>query len=88
MYLNFEKDWVFCSGYQWTGVPNVLLYHQDNDGDENYRLYKINISTVRKLFIKEDGGKFPHDYLFKPSPFNPVYTVNEKAGVKVREGER
>ncbi|KAL3100240.1 hypothetical protein niasHT_026157 [Heterodera trifolii] len=50
------------SGYQWTGVPNILLYHQDNDGDENYRLYKINISN--------------------PSPFNPVYTINEKTGIK------
>ncbi|KAI1707818.1 prolyl oligopeptidase family domain-containing protein [Ditylenchus destructor] len=50
------------SGYQWTGVTNIMLYHQDNDGDENFRLFKINITN--------------------PSPFNPVYTVSEKPGVK------
>jgi len=33
-------------GYQWTGVPNIILFHQDNNGDENFRLYKVNITNV------------------------------------------
>uniref|UniRef100_A0A915DQE4 Uncharacterized protein n=1 Tax=Ditylenchus dipsaci TaxID=166011 RepID=A0A915DQE4_9BILA len=33
------------TGYQFTGVTNILLYHQDNDGDENFRLFKINITN-------------------------------------------
>ncbi|KAL7075175.1 hypothetical protein ACQ4LE_005619 [Meloidogyne hapla] len=49
-------------GYQWTGVPNIILFHQDNNGDENFRLYKVNITN--------------------PSPFNPVYTINEQPGIK------
>ncbi|KAI1701197.1 prolyl oligopeptidase family domain-containing protein [Ditylenchus destructor] len=50
------------SGYQWTGVPNMILYHQDNDGDENFRLFKVNITS--------------------PSPYNPVYTISDKPGIK------
>nr|CAD2195687.1 unnamed protein product [Meloidogyne enterolobii] len=41
---------------------NIILFHQDNNGDENFRLYKVNITN--------------------PSPFNPVYTVNEQIGIK------
>uniref|UniRef100_A0A914DNA8 Uncharacterized protein n=1 Tax=Acrobeloides nanus TaxID=290746 RepID=A0A914DNA8_9BILA len=37
------------SGYQWTGVPNIILYYQDNDGDENYKLYKLNITNPSPL---------------------------------------
>uniref|UniRef100_A0AC35GFW9 Peptidase S9 prolyl oligopeptidase catalytic domain-containing protein n=1 Tax=Panagrolaimus sp. PS1159 TaxID=55785 RepID=A0AC35GFW9_9BILA len=33
------------NGFQWTGVPNVMLYYQDLDGDENYKLYKLNITN-------------------------------------------
>ncbi|KHN88848.1 Dipeptidyl peptidase family member 6 [Toxocara canis] len=29
---------------EWTAVPNVIVYYQDNDGDENDRLYKLNIT--------------------------------------------
>ncbi|KAE9550696.1 hypothetical protein FO519_006097 [Halicephalobus sp. NKZ332] len=32
-------------GFQWTGVPNVILFYQDTDGDENYKLYKLNITN-------------------------------------------
>jgi hypothetical protein len=70
-------------GYQWTGVPNIMLYHQDNDGDENFRLYKINVTNVNF------DSKIPFEFSLintnkiQPSPFNPVYTINEKPGVKV-----
>src|SRR5690606_2156551 len=33
-------------GFQWTGVPNIILFYQDTDGDENYKLYKLNITNV------------------------------------------
>ncbi|KAI6187832.1 Dipeptidyl peptidase family member 6 [Aphelenchoides besseyi] len=33
------------SGYYWTGVPNVIIYSQDSDGDENTKLFKINIEN-------------------------------------------
>ncbi|CAD6188252.1 unnamed protein product [Caenorhabditis auriculariae] len=30
--------------YTWTALPDIILYSQDNHGDENTRLYKKNIS--------------------------------------------
>ena len=42
----------FVSGFQWTGVPNVIVYSQDNDGDENHRLYKLNITKVAGIIQK------------------------------------
>lgn len=42
------------SGYQWTGVPNVLIYAQDNQGDENTMLFKLNVSEAspeKKPFV-------------------------------------
>ena len=44
------------NGFQWTGVPNVMLYYQDLDGDENYKLYKLNITNV-SVKEKEKGRK-------------------------------
>ncbi|CAI5445886.1 unnamed protein product [Caenorhabditis angaria] len=31
-------------GYSWTALPDIILYSQDDHGDENTRLYKKNIS--------------------------------------------
>ncbi|VDM61957.1 unnamed protein product [Angiostrongylus costaricensis] len=33
-------------GYSWTAVPDLIVYHQDNNGDENTMLFKKNISEV------------------------------------------
>ncbi|PIO67342.1 hypothetical protein TELCIR_10911 [Teladorsagia circumcincta] len=33
-------------GYSWTGVDDVIIYSQDNDGDENTMFFKKNISEV------------------------------------------
>src|SRR5947209_616647 len=37
--------------HQWTYAPDTLLYLQDNDGDENYHLYSVNLAdnVVRDL---------------------------------------
>uniref|UniRef100_A0A7E4WBH5 Prolyl endopeptidase n=1 Tax=Panagrellus redivivus TaxID=6233 RepID=A0A7E4WBH5_PANRE len=32
-------------GFQWTAVPDLMLFYQDTDGDENFKLYKLNISN-------------------------------------------
>uniref|UniRef100_A0A1I8A1S4 Peptidase_S9 domain-containing protein n=1 Tax=Steinernema glaseri TaxID=37863 RepID=A0A1I8A1S4_9BILA len=32
------------TSFEFTGVPNVILFTQDNDGDENHRLYKLNLT--------------------------------------------
>uniref|UniRef100_A0A9J2P590 Peptidase S9 prolyl oligopeptidase catalytic domain-containing protein n=1 Tax=Ascaris lumbricoides TaxID=6252 RepID=A0A9J2P590_ASCLU len=38
-YLAHDKN-----DFQWTGVPNIIIFYVDNNGDENYRLYKLNIT--------------------------------------------
>ncbi|PAV62082.1 hypothetical protein WR25_07488 [Diploscapter pachys] len=43
--VTFEKDQNILS-YMWTGVPDIILYTQDNNGDENTRIYKKNISQA------------------------------------------
>ncbi|KAE9417262.1 hypothetical protein Angca_005856, partial [Angiostrongylus cantonensis] len=37
-----ERDDVL--GYSWTAVPDLIVYQQDNNGDENTMLFKKNIS--------------------------------------------
>ena len=32
-------------------MPNVILFSQDNDGDENLKLFKINITQVGEMFV-------------------------------------
>ncbi|KAK5970720.1 Acylamino-acid-releasing enzyme [Trichostrongylus colubriformis] len=40
--------------YSWTGVENVIIYGQDNEGDENMMLFKKNISEAE---ISKNPGK-------------------------------
>uniref|UniRef100_A0A914W549 Uncharacterized protein n=1 Tax=Plectus sambesii TaxID=2011161 RepID=A0A914W549_9BILA len=35
--------------YHWTYKPNVLVFSQDNDGDENFMLFKLDVSDKQKL---------------------------------------
>src|SRR3954453_23651167 len=37
--------------HSWTYAPDTLLYLQDNDGDENFHIYSVNLKTelVRDL---------------------------------------
>src|SRR3954466_1286633 len=37
--------------HYWAYTPDTLLYQQDNDGDENYHIYSVNLKTraVRDL---------------------------------------
>jgi hypothetical protein len=43
--VTFENS-THISSYMWTGIPDIMLFTQDNNGDENTRLFKINISEV------------------------------------------
>ncbi|CAI4229704.1 unnamed protein product [Auanema sp. JU1783] len=42
--VTFEKQDAVLS-YSWTALPDIIIYTQDNEGDENTRLYKKNISS-------------------------------------------
>ncbi|PIO61735.1 hypothetical protein TELCIR_16732 [Teladorsagia circumcincta] len=43
--VTFERNSDVLS-YSWTGVEDVIIYSQDNDGDENTMLFKKNISDA------------------------------------------
>ncbi|VDL71614.1 unnamed protein product [Nippostrongylus brasiliensis] len=43
--VTFEKS-IDVLSYSWTAVPDVILYVQDNNGDENTMLFKKNISDA------------------------------------------
>jgi dipeptidyl aminopeptidase/acylaminoacyl peptidase len=37
--------------YQWTFKPGVLIYAQDEKGDENWRLYKLDLATKESTLL-------------------------------------
>ncbi|CAB3403385.1 unnamed protein product [Caenorhabditis bovis] len=43
--VTFETEHAIL-GYAWTSVPDIILYTQDEHGDENTRIYKKNISAA------------------------------------------
>ncbi|CAL2038290.1 unnamed protein product [Caenorhabditis brenneri] len=43
--VTFETEHPVLS-YVWTAIPDVILFLQDNNGDENTKIYKKNISTA------------------------------------------
>ncbi|KAI6214454.1 hypothetical protein M3Y94_00270200 [Aphelenchoides besseyi] len=51
--ITFERS-NHISGYYWTGVPDVILYAQDNNGDENTKLYKISLTNPNDRHIISD----------------------------------
>ncbi|TKR78291.1 hypothetical protein L596_019121 [Steinernema carpocapsae] len=43
--ISFEGQNNIAS-FEFTGVPDVILFQEDNNGDENTRLYKLNITKA------------------------------------------
>jgi dipeptidyl aminopeptidase/acylaminoacyl peptidase len=35
--------------YQWTFAPNILIYLQDNKGDENFHIFAVNVETGKGM---------------------------------------
>lgn len=44
------------SEYGWTYVPNMMWYMQDNDGDENFGLYRLG-----EFFFFNKSVEFKND---------------------------
>lgn len=44
------------SGHRWTCDSAYLLFSQDNDGDENYRLYCVNVETGEQRCFNPEGS--------------------------------
>jgi dipeptidyl aminopeptidase/acylaminoacyl peptidase len=80
--------------YMWTYAPDILLYAQDNDGDENFHIYSVNLKTdkvqdltpfpkVRAQPIHVDRD-FPNELLVSLNKDDPrlfdVYRFNLTTG--------
>lgn len=69
--------------YFWSYLPNILLYLQDEKGDENWRIYSLNIKTGGVMILTPSGkvqarmlglsDKFPEEILVGSNERNPVY---------------
>ena len=89
--------------YTYTYTNDHILYRQDKDGDENWRLYSVNLSrgTVKDLTpveelqarIQEVSPKFPHEIIVALNDRDPqlhdLYRVNIDTGERrlVQENE-
>lgn len=69
--------------YQWTYEPGILIYGQDKDGDENLRLYKLDLNS-RQSTLLTPGNNIqarlvhmdyhePHRVLLGLNERTPVY---------------
>ena len=81
--------------YKWAYTNNHLLYEQNNDGDEKWRIYSVDINTGEiKMLIPEKGTivqlhqispQFPDEILVtvndRNSYFHDLYRVNIKTGI-------
>jgi dipeptidyl aminopeptidase/acylaminoacyl peptidase len=70
------------SSYTWTYTPNFMVYAQDNDGDENYVLYLLDINTLQAVQITPGGTRGyvaavsadrPQEIIFMVNDRNPSY---------------
>jgi len=44
------------TSYTWTYLPGILIYSQDHDGDENDRLFVIDLATGKHHVIESNSG--------------------------------
>jgi dipeptidyl aminopeptidase/acylaminoacyl peptidase len=80
--------------YSWAKNDNHIIYTMDNDGDENFRLYSIDIHTRQSTLLTPEKSikasvlkvsqKFPDEILVKmnnrvPEYFD-IYKINLKTG--------
>ncbi|MBM3610414.1 MAG: S9 family peptidase [Alphaproteobacteria bacterium] len=69
--------------YQWTFEPNVLIYMQDEKGDENWRLYKVDLGSKKSTLLtpgEKIQARITHLHYSKPDKVlvslnsrNPIY---------------
>lgn len=81
------------SSYFWAANNTHIVYFEDNDGDENYAAYSIDINSKaviqltqkpHKAFVQNLSTKFPDEALFsinsRRADFFDIYRVNLKTG--------
>ncbi|MEE9538001.1 MAG: S9 family peptidase [candidate division NC10 bacterium] len=89
--------------YGWAFTSNHILYIQDKDGDENWRLYSVDLNTGEtkdltpiegvQARVQEVSPKFPDEILVgindRVPELHDIYLVNIGTGVKrlIQENE-
>ncbi|MFQ5959946.1 MAG: alpha/beta fold hydrolase [Candidatus Methylomirabilales bacterium] len=82
--------------YGWAYTNNHVLYIQDKDGDENWRLYSVDLHTDQtkdltpiegvQARVQEVSPKFPNEILValndRVPEFHDIYLVNIETGEK------
>jgi dipeptidyl aminopeptidase/acylaminoacyl peptidase len=82
--------------YLWIYTSNHILYLQDKDGDENWRLYNTNLSTCEtknltpiknvQARIQEVSIEFPEEILVELN--NRIPQLHDIYKINIRTGER
>ena len=82
--------------YFWAFTNNHILYMQDTDGDENWRIYSVDLTTRQttsltppegvKAAIQEVSPKFPVEILVKLNERDPA--LHDLYRIDIRNGER
>ncbi len=68
------------SGFSWSYVPNLLLFSQDRDGDENWRLFGVDIANaqVSELVPVKPGARIGVFALSRIHRNEILVNVNER----------
>ena len=86
----------FAHDYAWAYTNDHILYTQDTDGDEEWRIYSVDINTGRttrltpaegvKAHFSEISPKFPHEILIELNDRDP--SLHDLYRIDIRTGER
>lgn len=83
------------SNYAWTYLPNLMVYSQDTDGDENSILYTLDLNTLEakavtpkgvKSYVQNVSSKYAETILVamneRSQVYHDIYKLNLKTGNK------
>uniref|UniRef100_A0A914UM37 Uncharacterized protein n=1 Tax=Plectus sambesii TaxID=2011161 RepID=A0A914UM37_9BILA len=61
--------------FQWTYMPGILIYSQDKDGDENWRLWKVNVTQEPFEVTVLSDTKGVQANIESKKPSHPEYII-------------
>lgn len=84
------------AGYWWTYLDSTLVYLQDTAGDENWKLYRVDVTTGESLLLTPESGVYAQVVADSPKyPDQLVVGLNERTPelhdlyrIDLRTGER
>uniref|UniRef100_A0A914WVT0 Uncharacterized protein n=1 Tax=Plectus sambesii TaxID=2011161 RepID=A0A914WVT0_9BILA len=61
--------------FEWTYLPGIIIYVQDKDGDENWRLWKVNVTQEPFTTTVLSDTKRVQANIESKKPSHPEYIV-------------